>query len=702
MWRFKQFMPKEQAGLEGRTVEVGSLKVHVRNVIAEGGFSCVYLARDAVNSSKQYALKHVICQDGESLELVMKEISVMKLLKGHPNVVMLVAHTILDMGRTKEALLVMEFCEKSLVTVLENRGAGYFEEKKILLIFRDVCNAVFAMHCQSPPIAHRDLKAENVLLGADGAWKLCDFGSTSTNHKCFNRPEEMGIEEDNIRKHTTPAYRAPEMWDLYRREVISEKVDIWALGCLLYRICYFKSAFDGESKLQILNGNYRIPELPKYSASVTSLIKDMLEASPDARPDITQVWFRVNELLPAELQEHLPDGSPSASNVDICPPVADVQDEGVRERTLAMPRRSPPPPPPSREHIQNTSRSSTSKVAGDGGQLGAFWTSQHVQDLHTEENKGPIFDKEPANKMASKHNRRIPENRASPPKEQHLQRSVHRNSPESFDAAPADDFEIRFSPGGSEQGLEKTRASDPDGKASFQNKAFNAFVAEFDTSKHQSANVAGNINNKSILADKGLEAELFRLKEELKQVSMEKEEITSKYEKLSAICRSQRQEIQELKRALAATISSPAGKDSSKAQASPGSTQSDTPPREKIGSVWELQQGMSADSPATPSPDPKPWQPFAEEPKVQSTPKSIHPRSVRTVRAANGGRDATKQTTTYSANEPWGFDDDSFRAIPSGSGVSGTSVQGNTSQRFGGGGETKKGETSQPAGWAGF
>jgi AP2-associated kinase len=120
----------------------------------------------------------------------------------------------------------------------------------------------YAMHCQSPPIAHRDRKAEIVLMGADGVWKLCDFGSTSTNHKRFERPEEMGIEEDIIRKHTTPAYRAPEMWDLYRRELISEKVDIWALGCLLYRMAYLKSAFDGKSKLQILNGNHRIPELP--------------------------------------------------------------------------------------------------------------------------------------------------------------------------------------------------------------------------------------------------------------------------------------------------------------------------------------------------------------------------------------------------------------------------------------------------------
>lgn len=31
-----------------------------------------------------------------------------------------------------------------------------------------------------------------------------------------------------------------------------------------------------------------MPDLPKYSSSVTDLIRDMLQASPDDRPDITQ------------------------------------------------------------------------------------------------------------------------------------------------------------------------------------------------------------------------------------------------------------------------------------------------------------------------------------------------------------------------------------------------------------------------------
>ncbi|XP_057980017.1 uncharacterized protein LOC131165886 isoform X2 [Malania oleifera] len=697
MWRFKPFMPKEQAGLEGRSIDVGSLKILVRNAIAEGGFSCVYLARDLIHSSKQYALKHIICNDEESLELAMKEISVMKLLKGHPNVVTLHAHTILDMGRTKEALLVMECCEKSLVNVLDSRGSGYFDEKQVLSIFRDVCNAVFAMHCQSPPIAHRDLKAENLLLGSDGLWKLCDFGSTSTNHKRFEKPEEMGIEEDNIRKHTTPAYRAPEMWDLFRRELINEKVDIWALGCLLFRICYFKSAFDGESKLQILNGNYRIPELPKYNSSITGLIRDMLESLPEARPDITQVWFRVNEQLPAGLQKSLPDRPPEMrqSSTDI--------PEGMSKpanKASPMPRRSPPPPPSPKEPTRTLSPPPLSSGAGgDGGPLGAFWASQHAKDTIVAKTKSGIkFDEEPTTLSTSKHNGIRLDRNPSPnhskqenTQTHHVQRNVRGISSNKLEDGLSKDFETRFYPEALNRGTERPKVSKSENMAAFQNEAFNTFVAEFDTSK-----LSSGINDDKSTNEAALEAEIARLKEQLQQANLEKSEITSKYEKLSAICRSQRQEIQELKQALVAP--SPA-RDVSRNHDSPGLGLSATKPREKIeGSVWEVQQGPFDKNSG--SPDSKPWQAFTEDPNPQTMSNNNATKSVRT-RNIHQKKQATELT---SSPDSWGFGTESFTAVPaSGSQMFGSAAgEGNYSQRSGDSKNIEGKPASQPSGWAGF
>ncbi len=43
----------------------------------------------------------------------------------------------------------------------------------------------------------------------------------------YETPAEIAMEEDVIRRTTTPAYRAPEMWDLMSRQRIDTKVDIW-------------------------------------------------------------------------------------------------------------------------------------------------------------------------------------------------------------------------------------------------------------------------------------------------------------------------------------------------------------------------------------------------------------------------------------------------------------------------------------------
>ncbi|KAK4746249.1 hypothetical protein SAY87_012561 [Trapa incisa] len=690
MWRLKPFMQKEHSGLEGRTIDVGNLKIHVRSAIAEGGFSCVYLARDSLHVSKQYALKHMICNDEESLELVMKEISFMKSLKGHPNVVTLLAHTILDMGRTKEALLVMEFCDRWLVNVLETRGSGFFEEKQILLIFRDVCNAVFALHCQSPPIAHRDLKAENILLGSDGLWKLCDFGSASTNHKRFEKPEEMGIEEDNIRKHTTPAYRAPEMWDLYRRELINEKVDLWALSCLLFRICYLKSAFDGDSKLQILNGNYQIPDMPKYNSFITDLIREMLQASPDNRPGITQMWFRVNEQLPLSLQKSLPDHPPYAC-------------EGISRpanKVSPMSLRNPPSPPSS---VQPIKSSQVSRVGEGSGQLGAFWSTQHAKDVATcpQEKGGSKFDKESSSNNESKLDKSCQDNQHFPSRSNskdvnaqshRVQRSANAQLHHLTEGNHPEDFEIGHFRKDTMGSLERLSESTTQSSTVFQDEAFNTFVAESGSKK-----ISYKISNNSTSHEKeALEAEVEQLKEQLKQVTLERARMTSKYEKLSAICQSQRQEIQELKRSLAVHTPSrdamrnhpPPGVDFSSGQLMPENVAGTVLPQERSGSTIPPTEQTS-------------WQAFSDDKPQQ--PLSPHGAS-ESVMTKNGHQTKQGAGQVVSDFDTWSFEAESFTAAPSAANPQRSTPLdvGDRSLWFGESKMVDSKPDSQPAGWAGF
>lgn len=95
---------------------------------------------------------------------------------------------------------IRNFLGGSLVNILQSRTTA-FNAETITKIFYQTCNAVSHMHCQSPPIIHRDLKIENLLIGSEGSIKLCDFGSATTD---IHRPDltwsanQHATLEDNV------------------------------------------------------------------------------------------------------------------------------------------------------------------------------------------------------------------------------------------------------------------------------------------------------------------------------------------------------------------------------------------------------------------------------------------------------------------------------------------------------------------------
>ena len=94
-------------------------------------------------------------------------------------------------------------------------------------------DAVAYLHRQSPPIVHRDLKCENLLVDTAGGVKLCDLGSATTATYApdagWNMARRTAMEEE-LQKYTTPMYRSPEMVDIWSNYPVGCPGDVWALG----------------------------------------------------------------------------------------------------------------------------------------------------------------------------------------------------------------------------------------------------------------------------------------------------------------------------------------------------------------------------------------------------------------------------------------------------------------------------------------
>ncbi|XP_041358750.1 cyclin-G-associated kinase-like [Gigantopelta aegis] len=350
----------------GQSVELGDQKLRVRKVIAEGGFGFVFVAQD-INSGKNYALKRLLANDEEKMKCVMQEIRFLKKLSGHPNIVQFITAAAIskedsDHGQ-HEYLILTELCSgPDLVHILNQRDSP-LPCDQVLKVFYQTCKAVQHMHKQKPPIIHRDLKIENLLTSSNGVVKLCDFGSSTIEGYYPDNSWsaiKRSLVEDEITKNTTPMYRAPEMLDLYQNFPINEAADIWALGCVLFKLCFSEHPFEDSAKLRILNANFAIPESDTEHTVLHDLIRSMLKIDPSDRPNVNDIIDRIHEVA-------------AARNTNLRDP---IQLEGIqRAPSPPVPQERPPlansysrplPAEPSSEQ-QSTAGSIFSSLRGSAG-----------------------------------------------------------------------------------------------------------------------------------------------------------------------------------------------------------------------------------------------------------------------------------------------------------------------------------------------
>jgi serine/threonine protein kinase len=129
------------------------------------------------------------------------------------------------------------------------------------------------------------------------AWKIGDFGLTveGTSQKAHTTQYSRG----------TCSYRAPELVQYVENRTYTNKVDIWAMGCILYELVFHKKAFPNDHAVYLYSLEYpnsgATLDIPVMSdiindkarmAFVSRILSEMLDVSVRTRPRADSICKR--------------------------------------------------------------------------------------------------------------------------------------------------------------------------------------------------------------------------------------------------------------------------------------------------------------------------------------------------------------------------------------------------------------------------
>jgi TolB-like protein len=138
---------------------------------------------------------------------------------------------------------------------------------------REIAGALDAAHRKG--IVHRDVKPENILRHADGAFMLSDFGIAQVydDGAAITR-EGMAI--------GTPAYMSPEQW---RGDAVDGRADLYGLGVVFHQLLtgHVPYAATDPMAVGMLHLHAPIPRLPAEFAGAQPLLDGLLAKQPAAR-----------------------------------------------------------------------------------------------------------------------------------------------------------------------------------------------------------------------------------------------------------------------------------------------------------------------------------------------------------------------------------------------------------------------------------
>jgi len=275
-------------------------RYRVEALLGTGGMGKVYKARDK-ELDRTVALKILrpdVVEDPLALQRFKQELQLASRIT-HPNIL-----RIHDLGECRGMKFIsMQYVEGGdLYQILKKDGA--LPLARALPIMMQLCEALQA--AQAANVVHRDLKPQNILIGANDQAFISDFGlATSIESSAAGMTRTGAI-------LGTPKYMSPEQ---VQGKPVDQRTDIYSLGLIFYEILTGVLPFSGDSTYQLMY--QRVHELPGRPELV----------NPDIPPYLSAIVLRCIERDPelryqnaGEVLGDLKREAVSASNVASTPP----------------------------------------------------------------------------------------------------------------------------------------------------------------------------------------------------------------------------------------------------------------------------------------------------------------------------------------------------------------------------------------------
>nr|CAJ2471500.1 unnamed protein product [Leishmania braziliensis] len=299
------FSSAHPTGVVVRGVDYSAVKL-----IGEGGYAFVYEGYNNA-TGQRVALKRYVFTEMQQQQVVVNEMNIYRDVCPNDYIVTYLDSEMLYRPGLPlpEMWVVMEFCDgPSLQEYINNRlqSPHPFSAREVFEIVDNLLHAIGHLHSQSPPVSHWDIKPDNFLFTETGRLKLCDFGSATRMFYAPKSVEEVSVAESELGSRMTLLYRPPESLDLWSKDRVDTKADIWALGVIIYVLVFREMPFEANS-MEIMAG---VPKRYKGNAEdscpedfrpLMNVVRTkMLTKKPADRADI----FSISEEL--ESITHLP------------------------------------------------------------------------------------------------------------------------------------------------------------------------------------------------------------------------------------------------------------------------------------------------------------------------------------------------------------------------------------------------------------